>query len=174
MKVFLNILVTALLMNMELICGNTGLALGLPLFGAVYFFIAFSPVHGITSAAFSALLLDAMYARNCLTWPLAAIVIVSAAGNFAGYLERRMPLSPLGSGGLCALLVSVYNVLNAWFSGVPAPGPDFFSMLVFQVSGGGLFMLLLVWLFDAVNFRCNLPQFHIIENGKHRFSGGRL
>ena len=79
MKVFLNILVTALLMNMELICGNTGLALGLPLFGAVYFFIAFSPVHGITSAAFSALLLDAMYARNCLTWPLAAIVIVSLA-----------------------------------------------------------------------------------------------
>ena len=173
MKVFLNIFVTALLMNLELFCGNAGLAPGLPLLGATYFFVTFSPVHGVLCAGISALLLDAMYMRNCFTWPVFAILAVFAAGNFARHLQRRMPLAPLGSGSLCALLVFVYNMLNTFFTGEPLPGPDFFSLLVFQFAGGGLLMLFMVWLFDAINYRCNLPKFCTIEK-KSNFSGGRL
>lgn len=174
MKVFLNIFVTALLMNLELFCGNAGLSLGLPLFGATYFFVTFSPIHGAVSATLSALLLDVMYMGNCLTWPFFAMLAVFLTGNFAKYLQRQMPLSPLGSGALCALLVFTYNFFNALFSGVPAPGPDFFSMLVFQLAGGALFMTVMVWLFDAINFRCNLPKFCTAENKKNRLNGGRL
>lgn len=171
MKLFVTIFIMLLLTALELIIGNGGLALGLPFFGALYFGIAFGREYGITAAGSAGFILDLLYAREYLSGAFAGMLIVYLSCHAALRLQRSMPAAPLGSGMICGVLVNMCNLLTASLHGQPAPGPDFFSMLVFQFVGGGIFMLLTVLLFDAVNLRSNLPRFCLYDTNRH--PGGR-
>lgn len=174
MKAFLTLCVTAFFMSLELICGNMGLPLGLPLFAAVYFSAAFGVNYGIWAAGLSGLLLDAVYCRNV---PLSALIyagIVLLCLQIAVRFERHVPVAPAFSGACCGFLIWLWHMIYAWIAGIPLPGPDIFSMAVFQISGGLLLMLCLTLFFDAVNFRCNLPKFVPMDNKNGMKKSGRF
>ena len=172
MKIFLTIWIIAMLTGRELIAGNIGLPLGLPVYGAVYFGVAFSFALGVSAGGFAGILLDAMYRRifpiASISYTLITLLVIHMTRNG----HRQMPLSPLGAGALCGALLYVANILPGLLWNAPFPGPDVFSMGVFQISGGCIFMLVQVWIFDAVNFRCDLPKFIILDS-KHKISGER-
>jgi hypothetical protein len=161
-------------MSLELICGNMGLLLGLPLFGAIYFAVAFGINYGIWAAGLSGLLLDAIYCRSV---PLSALIyagIVMLCFQSAVRVERQLPAAPAVSGALCGFLIWVWHLFYSWGASVDFPGPDIFSMVVFQVSGGALLMLVMTLFFDALNFRCNLPKFVSAENRNSIKKSGRI
>ena len=164
MKIFLTITVTAVLLVFELIAGNAGLALGLPLYGALFFAVAFGQAFGISAAGGAALLLDIIYARSFPFWSIYAMLAVFFASVNVHRMQRKQPLASLISGAFCGILIVVFNLLSAWISGEEIPGPDPFSLIVFHVFGGMIFMFLLVVLFDAVNLRSNLPRFGIYDS----------
>jgi hypothetical protein len=160
MKAFITIWITAVMLALELTAGNWGLPLGLPLFTAVYFYVAFGRFYGLSATAAAGLLLDVIYAREYLFSPLVYLLITFwAAESVKRMHHRKMPAGPLISGGLCGLLINLNNNLTAWISGNELPGPDMISMWIFQLAGGSMLMLLIVPLFDAVNFRSHLPRF---------------
>lgn len=164
MKIFLTAVVTALLMVFELFAGNLGLALGLPLYGALFFAVAFGQAYGIAAAGGAALIIDIMYVRSFPVWSIYAMAAVFFTSLNVHRMQRKQPFASLLSGGLCGLLIVIYNLLAAFFTGENIPGPDPFSLTVFHIFGGMIFMFLLVVLFDAVNFRSNLPRFGIYDS----------
>ena len=173
MKLFLTIFVTASAMLPELWCGNLGIQLGLPVYSSVYFYAAYGPLYGIGAAGISGLLLDVIYNRYWLLTAPGWILISCIGFQAAQRWQRRKPAAPLFSGILCGAGISLWNDLIALLAGGEIPGPDIFSMLIFQSFSGGIFMLLITLLFDAVNFRCNLPQFSGSASG-NRFTRGRI
>ncbi|MBE6356878.1 MAG: hypothetical protein E7058_07160 [Lentisphaerae bacterium] len=166
MKTFLTIFITALLIVPELFCGNVGLALGLPIFAALFFSGSFGIAYGIAAAGCAGLTMDLLYARPLLCSAPVWILITFAAGECAMRLRMRTPEAPLAAGFIIGTMQLIWNILYALTAGTPFPGPDIFSMLIFQAVGGSIFMLLLTLLFDAVNFRCNLPRFSPPENNR--------
>lgn len=170
MKVFITVVVTSLFTVLELIIGNAGLSLGLPYFTALYFGTAFGTVYGISAAGGAGFVLDLLYAREYLIRAATAVVIVELSRRAAVRMHRSMPAAPVGSGMICGTLINLFNTFSVWLCGEPLPGPDYFSMLIFQSIGGGIFMLLTVLLFDAVNLRSNLPRFCLYDN--RRSNGG--
>ena len=164
MKTFLTIWITAMMMVLELICGNMGLALGFPIFSAVYFAVAFAPSYGIAAAGFAGLLLDVIYDRTWLTGALVAVLITFIASETARRIHRHQPESSLLSGALCGLMILLANLCGALISGETPPGPRIFSMMVFQIIGGAIFMLMMTLSFDAINLRSNLPRFCPLKN----------
>ncbi|MBE6376749.1 MAG: hypothetical protein E7050_09820 [Lentisphaerae bacterium] len=171
MKSFLTLTVTALLMTFELICGNMGLSLGLPVFGAFYFAVAFGKNYGLWAAGLSGLLLDAIYARSFMPTAIWMILIVLLAEQCALRLQRHLPVSAILGGALCGFAVFLGNLLHSLICRTAFPGPDIWSMMIFQLIGGIFFMLLMTLLFDGINFRCNLPRFKAVDKPR-TFNGG--
>lgn len=164
MKIFLTVTVTALLMVCELIAGNVGLALGLPLYGALYFAVAFGQAYGIGAAGAAALMLDIIYARSFPSWSIYAMLAVFMVSVNVHRMQRKQPFASLIAGAFCGILIVIYNLSAAYFAGEDIPGPDPFNLIVFHIVGGTLFMFFLVMIFDAVNFRSNLPRFGIYDS----------
>lgn len=156
------------MMVLELLAGNLGLPLGLPLFTAVYFAVAFGTAYGLAAAGGAGLLLDVIYARNYFFTALINIAIVYLSAKCACRLQRKMPVSPLSAGFLCGLLINFNNNITSWLNGNELPGPDLWSMVIFQVSGGSLLLLAIVPLFDAVNFRSRMPRFVDSDSTRRR------
>lgn len=177
MKSFLTLTATALLLTLELICGNMGLALGLPLFGAFYFAVAFGRNYGIWAAGIAGIILDLIYDRPFMLTAIWLILITFLAEKNALRLQKQMPEAAISGGVICGLAVFAGNFLYSKVMQTPYPGPDIGSMFIFHLTGGILFMLLLALLFDGINFRCNLPRFKAVNkprsfDGVNR--GGRL
>ena len=173
MKTFLTIFITALMIVPELLCGNLGMSPGLPLYTAIYFAGAFGLFYGLTAAGFAGLLLDLRYARPYRWTALIWALITFAAFECSMRLRMRSPEAPIVAGITAGFLQLLWSVFYTLVTAHPLPGPDIFSMLVFDLTGGGIFMLLTVLLFDAINFRCNLPRFSPPENtNQHR--GGQI
>lgn len=173
MKTFFTIFITALMIVPELFCGNLGLTLGLPLFTSVYFAGSFGFFYGVTAAGCAGLILDLLYARSFAWDAVIWVLIASAAYGCARRLRMNSPEAPLLAGASTGGMHFLWTLCYTLAAGLPFPGPDIFSVLVFQTVGGGIFMLLLTWIFDAVNFRCNLPRFSPPEN-RWQNSGRRI
>ena len=171
MRSFLTLCVTLMLMVPELLAGNLGLPLGLPFFGAVYFAGAFGIAYGIVAGGCAGLMLDLLYCRGGLSGAISGMLIVLAAAAVTGGEQRRLPGAALAAGGVCGGAVALSNALECLIAGSPFPEPGFFTMLIFQISGGALFMLPMTALFDAVNLRCDLPGF-AGSSSDRRFNGG--
>ncbi len=166
MKIFMVLWITAFTLLIEFICGDMGLSLGLPVFTALYFAVAFAPEYGVAAAGSAGILLDAACSR---AFPFACIIYL-AVTMLTMYIalrsSRHSSLAALGAGAICGLLIYIGNLLYTFIGGGELPGPDLFSMAVFQISGGALFLWLMVLLLDAVNLICDLPGF--ISSGKKR------
>lgn len=172
MKTFVTVCITAMFMAVELIAGNMGLALGLPVFAASYFLISFGTLYGIMAAGIAGLFTDLIYAREYCFYAVMWVIIAAITGSVIRRFHRNMPFSPLAGGAVCGILINSSNCLHTFFTGNISPGPDFFSMIIFQAAGGMGLMLSMVLLFDAVNFRSNLPRFFIADSKYTRFDGG--
>lgn len=171
MKIFLTVFITALAMVPELFCGNLGLALGLPLFPAVYFAATFGTVYGIAAAGCAGLMLDLLYNRPYLAGAVIWIIITQAACQNSARFRHQTPLAPITAGMIIGGGYLLWNLLYSTLAETEFPGPDIFSMAVIQIFGGGLLMLLMTLLFDAVNFRCNLPRYS--PPAENKLGGGR-
>ena len=74
-----------------------------------------------------------------------------------------------GVAGISAgFLQLLWSPLYALVTDHPLPGPDIFSMLVFQSVIGGSVMLLFTVLADFLAFKCNLPRFIITGTDTRR------
>ena len=158
MKSFLTLWGTGILLVLELAAGNLGLQLGLPVFGAIYFAAAYGMIYGIAAAGSAGLLLDILYARSYLSGAFSMVMITVLAFDYIRRTHRKMPVSPLIAGMIGGFLTGVNSFLHFYFSGQAYSGPNPVCLAIFQIAGGGLFMLLFSFIGDAVNFRCNLPQ----------------
>jgi hypothetical protein len=164
MKFFTVLWITAFMLLLELISGNMGLSPALPVFTAVYFAVAFAPEYGIASAGCAGILLDAACNR---AFPFAAILFLAVtmlSTHIALRSSRHSSLSAVGIGGICGAMIYAGNLLYTVIGGTGFPGPDVFSMAVFQISGGALFLWLTVMLFDVIHHLCDLPCF--VPSGK--------
>ena len=164
MKSFITIAVTAMLMVPELLAGNGGLALGLPLYGAVCFAVAFGQVYGIAAAVSAAFLTDIIYDRPYPLWTVWAAVILFAAAGTARRVQRKQPFAALLSGGVCGIMTVLFNLVQKIFFHGDIPGPEPFSLIIFHLSGGIFFMFVLAAVFDALNLRSDLPRFGIYDS----------
>jgi len=173
MKTFVTICVTLMLTVPELAAGNAGLSLGLPIFGAVYFAAACGLSYGICAAGGAGMLLDLLYSRSDLTGAFVSIAIMFLSCRAAVRMQRKMPAAPLAAGAVCGMLINLCAFASAMLRQSEPPGPDLPSLFIFQTSGGAVFMLLLTWLFDAVNFRSNLPRFTVSAGWTENPGGGR-
>ena len=170
MKKFITLTLSLLLLVPELLAGNFGLALGLPVYGAVCLSVAFGEVYGIAAAGLSAMILDIIYDRPYPWWSICAILILYISVNTVRRMQRKQPVSALSAGAVCGALIALYNIFYPLFTDGDLPGSNPFALLVFHISGGILFMFLLVLIFDAVNLRSNLPRFGIY--GSHNETRG--
>ena len=161
MKNFITFTLTLLLLVPELIAGNLGLAPGLPLYGAICLSIAFGEVYGITAAGLSAMILDIIYDRPYPLWTIYAVLVLYISSATVKRMQRKQPVSALSAGAVCGALTALYNIFSPLFTGGDLRGPNPFSLLVFHISGGILFMFILVLIFDAVNLRSDLPRFGV-------------
>lgn len=173
MKTFVTICVSAMLTALEMICGNMGLALGLPVYAAIYFGAAFGLSYGVCAAGIAGLLLDVAYDRTWLFSPLLYIGVMLFTCQTISRSARQMPGSPLAAGGICGALLLCGVLARTYICRTALPGPDILSLAVFQISGGSIFMLAITAMFDAVNFRSDLPRFCRRDTGRN-FSGGQL
>lgn len=173
MKLFMTLTVTGILIWLELFAGNLGLPLGLPLYAALYFAAANGMVYGMVSAGSAGLLLDLLYAREYLAGALTGTAVVALCAAYACRSSRKMPYAPLTCGMLCGLLICLVNWLWIFFSGGVYYGPNPLCMLIFQIVGGGIFMLLFTLTADAVNFRSDLPRFCLRDNRSGGVGDGR-
>lgn len=173
MKLFLTIFISALSVLLELLCGNLGISAGFPVYPAVYFYIAFGPVYGIGTAGVSALLTDVIYCRDLLVTAPVWIVITMSGILTVRRWQRQKPQAPFFSGMVCGTELVIYQLLFSRLTGGGMPGPDILSLLVFHSTAGGIYMLFMTWLFDAVNYRCNLPKFSS-SSFNRRLPGGEI
>ena len=74
---------------------------------------------------------------------------------------------------VCGTELVIYQLLFSRLTGGGMPGPDILSLLVFHSTAGGIYMLFMTWLFDAVNYRCNLPKFSS-SSFNRRLPGGEI
>lgn len=171
MKTFLTVTLTLMLMVPEFFAGNLGLAPALPLYGAVCIFIAFGTAYGVSAAGFAALTADIIYDRPFPAWTIAAVIILFCSASAAKRMQRKQPGAALVSGAVCGTLTALYNVFIVYFTGGTLAGPDPYSLLIFHLAGGMLFMFLLVLIFDALNLRSDLPRFGIYDSRGMRGAG---
>ncbi|MBQ9803814.1 MAG: hypothetical protein IJW35_03095 [Lentisphaeria bacterium] len=158
MRIFLVTSVTAMLILLELLTGNFGLALGFPLCGAVYFAAAYRKSAGLVSAGCAGLILDALYCREIMLLLLIYPAIVLTAWQIIRYFRRQIPLAPLAAGAAIGAMMSVTNILLCLIFRTPLPGPDMASVFIFQVFIAAVFMMLFTLTADALAFKCNLPR----------------
>jgi hypothetical protein len=168
MKIFLVSVVTLLFVLLELLAGNWLLPLSMPVYTAVYFAIAYRKSTGIFSAAAAGLIIDAVYGREWMLLMLIFPGVVMLILPVVRYFRRRMPLAPLAAGVCAGAAGFTGTVLLCLLCSMEIPGPDIFSMLVFQSVIGGSVMLLFTVLADFLAFKCNLPRFIITGTDPRR------
>ena len=159
MKLFLVIVTTALLLLGELLAGNLGLVLGLPLYGAVYFGVAYGRRSGVAGAAAAGLILDAVCFRECMTLVFLYPAIVAALLPLIRRERRRFPGAALLAGAAAGAAAVGANWLTAAVIGGALPGPDAVSLLISQTIAGAAFMLVFTLTADFLAAKCNLPRF---------------
>ena len=164
MKTFLTVTLTLMLLAAELLTGNLGLSFALPIYGAICIYIAFGSVYGVSAAGMAALTADIIYDRPFPVWSIAALLILALSASAAERMQRKQPAASLAAGAVCGLLTALYNIFIPYFTGGTLAGPNPYSLLVFHITGGMLFMFLFVSIFDAVNLRSNLPRFGIYDS----------
>lgn len=166
MRTFLVCTVTLLMVLLELLAGNRHLPLALPVYSAVYFAVVYRKSAGIISAAAAGLIIEAMYGREWMLLTLIFPAVVLLALSSVRKYRRQMPAAPLAAGAVCGATADLGMVLVALLHGGQLPGPDIFSMLIFQIFTGALFMLIFTLLADFLAFKCNLPRFISSGNSK--------
>lgn len=161
MKFFLVIVTTLALILLELLVGNRLLPLFFPLYGAVYFAVAYRKRSGMISAFAAGIVLDVLYARPIILLPLLLPLIVLAAVPAAKRFRRQLPLAPLGAGAVCGAGGALAMFLLSRIYGTAFPGPDLFSMVIFQSFTGAVFMLIFTSFADFLAFKSNLSRFSV-------------
>ena len=164
MKIFITVTLTLLLLVPELLAGNLGLSLALPVYGAVCIYVAFGASYGIYAAGFAALTVDIIYDRPLPVWSVAAILILLCGASAARRMQRKTPSASLTAGAVCGVLIAFYNIFISIFTSGTLAGPDPYSLLVFHIIGGMFFMFLFVLIFDALNLRSDLPRFGVYDS----------
>lgn len=168
MKIFPVVVTTLALILLELLAGNWLLPMFFPLYGAVYFAAACSKRAGTISAFAAGVLLDLLYARPVmLLWLILPAVVVPALKAVKRF-QRQMPLAALAAGAVCGALNGVVIYLLCKINGSIFPGPDPFSVVIFQSFTGAFFMLIFTSLADWLAFKCNLPRFSMNDNRRRR------
>ncbi len=171
MKPFLVTVATLALILLELLCGNRLPPMLFPLYGAVYFAVAYRKRTGLISAAAAGMLLDLLYSRPFMLLmfflPAAVLAVLPVVKRF----RRQLPLAPLGAGAVCGAASTVITFLCCRIYHTAFPAPDFFSMIIFQTFTGAFFMLIFTSASDYLGFKCNLPRFSASGNSKRRMHG---
>lgn len=168
MRTFLVIVTTLGLILPELLIGNLGLALHLPLYGALYFAVAYRKSAGLLSAAAAGLILDPIYCRDAMLLAFILPGTVLLLLPQVRRLRRKLPLAALLPGMLGGGVMAAADSLLCLGFGSAEPGPDFISMLIFQCGAGGIFMLAFTLAADALAFKCNLPRFGVAGERRNR------
>lgn len=161
MKFFLVTVSTLALTLLELLAGNRLPPMFFPLYGAVYFAVAYRKRSGIISAIASGVLLDVLYARSITLLGVLFPLIVLLALPVVKRFRRQLPAAAFCAGGVCGTAGALVVFLLTLIYGTPFPGPDLFSMVIFQGFAGAVFMLVFTSLADVLAFKCNLPRFSI-------------
>lgn len=168
MKSFLVTVTTLALILPELLVGNWGLTLGLPLFGAIYFAAAYRRRYGIVSAAAAGLILDAVYCRSVMLLVLLLPGIVALVMPLIRRTRRQLPASALLAGAAAGGLLCCAEAAVVSVCGGRIPGPDLASLLIFHATFGALFLLGFSLFADLIAVKCNLPKFRQTAGSRPR------
>ena len=168
MKSFLVTVTTLALILLELLCGNRLLPMFFPLYGAVYFAVAYRKRTGIISAAAAGMLLDLLYCRPFMLLMFFLPAALLAALPVVKRFRRQLPLAPLGAGAVCGASGAVITFLCCRIYHTEFPAPELFSLIIFQTFTGAIFMLIFTSVSDYLGFKCNLPRFSASGNTKRR------
>ena len=161
MKPFLTAATLLLLILPELLAGNLGLAFGLPLYGALYFAVTYRRRFGLIGATAAGLILDSIYWREymCMVFIFPAMILLTLP--LVRRWRRQLPPAALLPGTVIGGGMALVNWLLCALWGTPGPGPDVFSLFIFQAIFGGIFMLIFTLTADFLAFKCNLPRFAV-------------
>lgn len=157
MKIFITCGLTAIFILLDLLAGNIGLFPAFSVYISLVLVLAYNWSYGIFAAAAAGMVLDVVYGHSL---GFLAFVFAAAAGAGALIAERghRQLISLFGGGGSAGFITAAGVLLTVRFSGGSIPAPDWKSYLIFSVGSGGLWLIILVLIFDFFAKRANLPR----------------
>ena len=157
MKSFITVSLTALFTLADIFAGNLGLFPAFSGFCAIVITLAYGYRAGIASALLSGMVLDALYARPFSLLPLIYTLVLVAVTLLADRGHRQY--LPICAGGILAGLgFSGGTLLITKLFGGTLPGPDIGSFIIFSAGSGGILLAVLVWGFDCLADKANLPR----------------
>ena len=162
MKSFLTVSLTALFILADIFAGNLGLFPALSGFCAIVITLAYGYKYGIASALLAGMVLDALYARPFSLLPLIYTAVLVTVTLLADRGHRQYPA--LYAGGVAAGVGFAGGIwLMVKLFGGTLPGPDIGSFLIFSGGTGGILLVVMVWGFDYLAGKADLPR--CIKNG---------
>lgn len=157
MKLFISIALTAIFILLDLLAGNLGIFPALTVYCSMVLLLAYGWKYGIASALAGGVIIDAVFGHLLAYYGL-FFILAGISGCSIAFRGHRQLAGIFTGGCIAGLIVSALTALLCHIPGYTLPGPDAASYIIFSTGGGGIFLVLLVIVFDFFAVRANLPR----------------
>lgn len=156
MKLFVNVALISFLILLDLLLGKICLPVGLCAYAAAYFYFAYGRSYGWLSAALSGIAIDAAYNRP---YALSGWIFMLSLAIFVFIIYRTNQkfIFYCIAGGAMGAVIGLCNIIAPVIFASPLPGPDWFTILLFNLGFGVLNTFIMIILLDFLGDRAGLP-----------------